>query len=620
MTSRTSEPEPSIGEKLDALREVLRYRPKLTATILLLKFVAALFEGIGLTLLLPIIEAAQADGGLAEETSGVAAIFVRAYAVVGVTATLEALLLGLALVMTIRYGTSFLIGWLQASLATTYMAELRRQSYEALLSATVSTIDGQDGDEIMNTIVTETQKSARVIAELLGAIERVFFAAAYAAVALVLSPALTVITVVVLGGVVALTRYVLTPGYAIGDEVAAANEEVQSLTSAAIRGRREVKLFSMVEDLHQRYRRAHDRLVSTRVRLERNQVALGKANQLLNAFVVFALVYVAIEFLTLSFAALGVFLFAMFRLSPLVSQLNNTIYSLDGALPHLVRTRALVDAFERRAEREGGVRLEESITTLEFDRVSFRYESGEDETGLAHRDRADGGGIEDVSLRVDRGETIALVGPSGAGKSTIVSLVSGLYEPDEGRIYADGAALDRIDPDCWYDRVAVVPQRPFLFNETLRYNVAIARPDAAAEEIERACEIARVSTFLSELPDGLETEVGDDGVRLSGGQRQRVAIARALLSNADVLVFDEATSELDSPTEEAILEGIKAMSREYATVVVGHWLSTVRDADRIYTIVDGRVVESGTHRDLIDADSEYAALYGSQLGAAGSRR
>lgn len=597
--------EPTLSEKLEALRRAMGHRPGLAATILVLKLFAAVFEGIGLTFLLPIIELAMTSDGLGEDTSPIAAVFVQAYDVVGIPVTLETLILGLALVMTIRYSVSFLIGWLQASLTTTYMASLRRRSYEALLAADVAYVDRQDGDEIVNTVITETRAAGRVIGDVLSAVEKVLFAGVYATIAIVLSPALTIATIVVLGFVVVLTRFGLDSGYDIGDGVATANEEIQSLINAGTQGTREIRLFTMQSDLADQFDRAHDRLVDTRVRLERNHVALGSFNQLLNAFVVFGLVYVAIQYLALGFATLGTFLFAIYRLSPLISELNNTLYSIDGTLPHLVRSQALVEEFSAHSRPTDGEAVPDR-TAVEFEDVSFRYDDDADRTDLRN-----------VSLSVDRGETIALVGPSGAGKSTIVSLLARLYEPDEGRITVDDVPLERIDRDEWHERVTVVPQQPFLFTGTLRKNVTIGDPTADERAVLDACERSQVSAFLDDLPDGLDTTLGDDGVRLSGGQRQRIAIARALLTDADVLILDEATSELDSPTEAAILEAIDEMDREYATVVIGHVLTAIKDADRIYTVVDGELVESGTHRELLAGDTQYADLYESQIAVFG---
>ncbi|WP_276253329.1 ABC transporter ATP-binding protein [Halomontanus rarus] len=590
--------EPTRREKLRALWRVVVFRPRHAVLVLLLGTAAALFEGLGLGLLVPIIEFAQSGDAATQDPSRVVGYFIQLYAFLGVPLTLETLIGGVALVMTVRYGANFLASWVQASLSSQYLGELRQQSYDRLLGAEVSYVDRQDADDIVNTIVTETQQSTHVITQLLRIVETALFAAMIMTVAMILSPLLTAGSVVLLGVIAFLSRFVLRPGYEIGDRIAAANETIQGLVNAGTRGLREIKLFNMNDDVSQEYQRANEQLVRTRVRLRRNEAALQSFNQLLNAFVLFALIYVALAFLELPFTVLGVFLFAMFRLSPLISQLNNSLYGLDGTLPHLVRTQKLIDEMDRHAESSGSRDAPSPITELALEDVTFHY---------------DDDGITDISLHVERGETIALVGPSGAGKSTIISLIARLYDPDEGRMYADEVPLEEIDLESWHDRVAIVRQHPFVFNDTLRYNVTVGNPDATRAEIDRACEVSQVSAFVDELPDGLDTRLGDDGVRLSGGQRQRVAIARALLKDADVLLLDEATSELDSPTEEAIVSGIDAMDHEYATVVIGHWLSTVRGADRIYTIVDGELVEAGSHRELIDNDTQYADLYGSQV-------
>ena len=594
--------QPTVREKLGGLRLVAAYRPKLFAGIVVLNLFTAVFEGVGLGLLFPIIEAAQSSEALSQQASGVTAYLVTAYEVLGVPFSLETLILGLAGVMTVRYSLSFLTNWLQVSIRTQYLTHLRQQGFQHLLSADVSYVDNRDGDDLTNTVITEMAQSSGIINRLLNVVQTLFFALIYASVALIIAPRLTLLAVVVLGTVVVLTRYVLQSGYEIGDRVVAANERIQGLVNAGIRGIREIKLFNMADHLTEEYSQAHGELARTRVALTRNQAALNNFNQLLNALALFALVYIAIAYLTLSFASLGVFLFAMFRLSPQISSLNNGIYSLDGSLPHIVRSHELIEELRRHAESTGDQLPPDPVTEVELDDVTFQYRTDEDATDLT-----------DVSLRVQRGETVALVGPSGAGKSTIVSLIARLYTPDEGAVRADGVVIDRFDVDAWHDRVAVVPQHPFIFNETLRYNVAIADPDASRRDVERVCEISQVSAFLDELPDGLDSRLGDDAVRLSGGQRQRVAIARALLTDADVLLLDEATSELDSPTEEAMVAAIEAMDREYLTVIVGHWLPTVEDADRIYTIVDGEVTESGPHCELLANDSQYADLYDSQI-------
>lgn len=596
--------DPSLREKIRALRQVANFRPKYAAVIVALNLSTALFEGIGLGLLLPIIEAAQGSETLSVEASGVTGYFFRAYQAVGVPFTLETLVVGLAGIMTVRYTLSFLTTVLQVKLRTQYIVHLREQCFERLLSAEVSFLDERDDDELLNTIITEITQASGVLQQILGVVQTVFFVLVYTAVAVLIAPTLTVVTVVVLGTVIFLTRYVIKPGYGVGEGLANANERIQGLVNAGIRGIREIKLFNMSGDLVDEYERIHGEFARRNVGLARNQAAIGNANQLLNALALFALVYLAVDYLALSFASLGVFLFAMFRLSPQISSLNNSLYSVDGNLPHLLRCQRLVDELQRRSQPTGGEQAPEPVTELRLDEVTFQYGDDQEATD-----------VTGVSLSVERGETVALVGPSGAGKSTIVSLIARLYEPDDGQVRVNSRSLERIDVDSWHDRLAVVPQHPFIFNDTLRHNVAIGNPDASDAEVRRVCEISQVSAFLDELPGGLDAQLGDDAVRLSGGQRQRVAIARALLTDADVLLLDEATSELDSPTEEAILSAIEAMDREFLTVIVGHFLSTVQDADRIYTIVDGELVETGTHRELLANESHYADLYGAQTGS-----
>ena len=223
--------------------------------------------------------------------------------------------------------------------------------------------------------------------------------------------------------------------------------------------------------------------------------------------------------------------------------------------------------------------------------------------------------LADVTLAVRPGETLALVGPSGAGKTTIAHLFMRFWDPAEGTVRLDGADVRRWTLDDLRARIALVAQDTYLFNDTLRANILIARPDASEAALAEAVRRAALDDFVAALPQGLETRVGERGTRLSGGQRQRVAVARAVLKNAPILILDEATSHLDAVNEAMLRRALTELMAERTTVVIAHRLSTVRDADTIVVLADGRIAESGTHATLLARPGLYAQLVTRQLAA-----
>ena len=293
-------------------------------------------------------------------------------------------------------------------------------------------------------------------------------------------------------------------------------------------------------------------------------------------------------------------LFLGFLVAPIV-QIVNIGTQITEALAGLERTQEILRERPEDQDPKRTVTLADIYGKVEFDHVSFSY----DGSRMV---------LHDVDFLAEPGTVTALVGSSGSGKSTIIGLISAFYVPTEGRVLVDGVDLSTARLDSYRTRLGVVLQESFLFDGSIRENVAFSRPQASEEEIMRACHIARVDEFAESFPEKYDTIVGERGVKLSGGQRQRISIARAILAEPRILILDEATSSLDSESEEMIQHGLSYLMQGRTTFVIAHRLSTIRRADQILVVEQGQIVERGTHEELYALEGRYFDLYTRQQG------
>jgi len=313
----------------------------------------------------------------------------------------------------------------------------------------------------------------------------------------------------------------------------------------------------------------------------------------------FAIVYITVSYFKFGTSVIVTFFFVLYRLSPKVGTLNNYRHYFLGEFPGFRSVADLIRETSAPQIKSGRKVFEKLNESIKFEDVYFSY------------------GDEDVFKGLNavfkKGKTTAIVGASGVGKSTIIDLILRFYDPTNGRILIDGTDLKELDLQTWRRAMSVVRQDTFLFNDTVRKNILLGDPEASESEVIKAAKLANAHEFIVKLPQGYDTLIGDRGLRLSGGQRQRLALARAIIRNPQILILDEATSALDTESEQLIQEALKEIERDRTTIIVAHRLSTIEKADNILVIENGKVIEEGSHAELIKKNGAYAKYYSLQF-------
>mgnify|MGYP002780945646 CR=1 FL=1 len=376
--------------------------------------------------------------------------------------------------------------------------------------------------------------------------------------------------------------------------------DVSAFTTEALAGQRVVKAFAAESRIEGLYEGRVDRSLFSQLAAARRQAALKPLVELIGAVAIAIVIYLCGWLAYAGLANLGSILAVMYaldRVNQAFRSLGNVSNVFSGVQAATDRIHDLVlDVPEQVANAKEGLRPADPKGRIEFDRVTFRYPDGTE-------------ALTDVSFVLEPGTSLALVGPSGAGKSTVADLLLRFDDPTEGRILFDGVDLRELSLDWLRSRIGVVPQQTFLFAGSVADNVRMGHPDATDDDLAEAARLAHADEFVTALPERYDAEVGEGGNRLSGGQRQRLAIARALVRKPKVLLLDEATSALDAESERAVTEALDEVMRERTTLFIAHRLTTAARADRVLVLSKGRVVETGSHAELLAAGGAYAGLF-----------
>lgn len=377
---------------------------------------------------------------------------------------------------------------------------------------------------------------------------------------------------------------------------------LSSLLQESVQGNRVVKAFGMEEYERRRFHAELRRLFRLYMRVAKIKAFTTPMIEVMAAFGVVAVLWWGTSSVlsgTRSAGSFGAFFAAMLLVYEPFKRLTRTNNSLQQGLAAADRVFEIIDLATDVPEAADAVELSAGPHGVSLEEVGFRY--------------AEQWVLRGINLRIGVGEVVALVGMSGGGKSTIADLIPRFYDVQEGCVRIDGVDVRGLTLGSLRSQIGLVTQHTFLFNDTVAANIAYGSTNRSLEEVAAAARLANAHDFISRLPQGYETVIGELGVRLSGGERQRLAIARALLKNAPILILDEATSSLDSEAERQVQEALENLIRDRTTLVIAHRLSTIRRADRIAVVVRGRIVEEGTHDQLLVLGREYRKLYDLQF-------
>ncbi len=551
--------------------------------------VASCFEGIGISMLIPILQSISNN----ENTN----IFIKysrsVFNYFHIDYNFVSLMSFFAIVVLMQF---FLVGlqhYLARVVSATMTYELRKKAFQNLMRVALDFYYGVRSGDLVSTAWVSTNNAGGIIEYTIILLRCIIFATVYIVINCMISLPLTIVTLMI----ASLSYLFIIPRfkkvYDQGSEEKILTDDANSFLHDSLSGIKILKAFNN-EGYHvKRYVNILKKYRNIQIQIMKNKIFASFMLEPFAFSIVIFIMIISVKIFNTPLPLLVVFLFVFVRIIPNIKLINGTYMQINELLPHFSKVQELIDKKDKIYLNNGTYLINTFESSIELSNVFYKYSSNEPYV------------LKDISFTIERNTIVAFVGASGGGKSTMVDLILRYHDPSKGIIKVDGMNLQSVNIESWHNLLAIVDQDPYLFNDSIYNNIAYGNFDANKEQVLQAAKMAYAHEFIINLPEGYNTVVGNRGIKLSGGQRQRISLARALVRDPEILILDEATSSLDSESEQLIQKSINALQKKKTILIIAHRLSTIQNADKIVVLEKGEVVESGSHTELINKNGRY---------------
>lgn len=592
----------TIGNFKKELRKMIRvllWHPYLMLATLTLTLCAAVFEALGVGMLIPIVQSV--------EQQNIDSVFIKYakmfFEFLGFDYSFVNLMLGFLFVVLLKYSLMGFQKYITKKYSATIKMDLRNKAFEKLLKGPLNFYYSNDVGELHATVFNSADFAGGSSELVLLSISSATLMVTYFTLNCLISFRLTLLASFLFIVILFIILPRIKKGNVYGNREKKLKADLSLCILDNLGGIKTLKAFHKEQMVVGKFRKIVGKYRQNAIEMELNSILSIFLYEPLIMITVVVVMIVAVQFYHLNIILLVTFFYIFNLLAPQVRAMNNYLMQIMHYLPHFSRTYGLIYKERENSVVEGELAVNGFQSTLEIKGLFFNY------------NKPQGDVLKNINLTIKKNTTVAFVGMSGGGKTTLIDILVRHHNIKQGAVFVDGIDLMKIRADSWSNIIGVVEQNPYIFNDTIYENIRFGLKNVTEDEVIMASKAANAHGFISRMQNSYQTVIGNQGIDLSGGQKQRIALARALLKNSEILIFDEATSQLDSESEQMIKESIDELGKEKTIIIIAHRFSTIVHSDTIFLLENGQIIEQGRHKELYRKSIRYKQYFDLQLAA-----